>query len=255
MRIVPYLLVIGAGLAAAAPLTAQTFSFVPEEVVLSDTIGAEIVFDATVSNLTQTPQTLVFVRTINLLPGLWESSMCMDVCYPSTVDTFVTTAEYGSSPLQPGESRPFSLHVYAFETAGTGTIRIVAQNARAPGDSIGILFTATALPTAVEDERGNARAFHLAQNYPNPFNGSTVIRYTLDPPVPGSRREGRGGGTRVVLAVYDVCGRLVDVLANGPAAAGEQTVSFSGTGLPSGTYYYRLEVGSECRTGKMILVR
>ena len=54
----------------------------------------------------------------------------------------------------------------------------------------------------------------LAQNYPNPFNPQTTIDYAL--PQAGD----------VSLIVYDMLGREVDVLLDGPQAAGRHTVRF-----------------------------
>jgi hypothetical protein len=244
---------LAALLFAAGAVHGQTFSFVPAEIALSDTPGAEIVFDASCTNLTQTPQTLMFVRSVNLLPGLWESSMCMDVCYPSTVDTFVTTGEYGSSPLQPGEVRAFSLHVYALGSTGTGYVRILVLNTRAPEDSIGVLFTATALPTDVGGDAEPVRSFHLGQNYPNPFNGSTTIRYRVERTGHGS--QGTRDGGMVTLKVYDLLGREVAVLVNEPQLPGEYTVQFEAGGIPSGVYFCRLESGRQYETRRLIVLR
>ena len=87
-------------------------------------------------------------------------------------------------------------------------------------------------------------SFHLGQNYPNPFNPETVIRYTLPQ------------AAHVTLTIYDVLGREVTTLVDGPQTAGTTTVRFEAPGiLPSGVYYYRLEAGTLSRTGRMVLVR
>lgn len=83
----------------------------------------------------------------------------------------------------------------------------------------------------------------LGQNFPNPFNPLTAIPVTLS-------------GTRHVrLAVYDVRGRLVRVLADEVMGAGRHEIPFDGTGLASGAYYYRLEGAGEPKTGSMTLVK
>jgi hypothetical protein len=76
-----------------------------------------------------------------------------------------------------------------------------------------------------------AGAYQLCQNYPNPFNPSTTISFTL--PV---------GGT-VRLAVFDVLGREVALLAEGWTAAGTHSVQWRPQGA-SGAYFCRLEVRS-----------
>lgn len=86
-------------------------------------------------------------------------------------------------------------------------------------------------------------AYALKQNYPNPFNANTVIEFEL--PV---TRTG-------ALRIYNIRGQLVSTLADGILNAGYHRVSFDATGLASGLYFYRLEVGSESVSKKMLLLK
>ena len=52
----------------------------------------------------------------------------------------------------------------------------------------------------------------------------------------------------VRLAVYDLLGRAVARLVEGPMEAGRHTVQFDVVDLPSGMYLYRLEAGA-CHVG------
>jgi 1,4-alpha-glucan branching enzyme len=90
---------------------------------------------------------------------------------------------------------------------------------------------------------------YLAANYPNPFNPSTTIRYS----VPGA--NGIGGGTEVRVAVYDVLGREVAVLAQGHHEPGVYSVTFNGSGQPSGMYVCSFSVGGTRQTRKMLLLK
>ena len=83
----------------------------------------------------------------------------------------------------------------------------------------------------------------LSQNYPNPFNPQTTIDYAL--PKAGD----------VSLVVYDMLGREVDVLLDGPQAAGRHTVRFGANHLPNGTYVYRLVAADKTITRTMVLVK
>ncbi len=88
----------------------------------------------------------------------------------------------------------------------------------------------------------------MKQNFPNPFNPTTAISYKLSTL------------SRVTLKVYDVVGREVAVLADATQPPGEHDVSFDGSGLSSGVYFYRIEVKNmsgenQHLTGKMILVK
>ena len=97
-------------------------------------------------------------------------------------------------------------------------------------------------PTAVEEE-AVPEAFALHQNYPNPFNPTTTITYTL------------AHTARVQLRVYDVQGRLVRTLLDKTLPAGSYAQPFDATGLPSGTYLYRLETPDGHQSRQMTLVR
>ena len=84
---------------------------------------------------------------------------------------------------------------------------------------------------------------YLAQNYPNPFNPSTEIAYTL------------ANSEQVRLVVYNMTGRLISVIADGMRPAGVHTARLDATGLPTGTYVYRLTTRTETLTRIMTLVR
>jgi hypothetical protein len=224
----------------------QSFTFVPQEISLAETLGAEMVFHASCTNLAAIPLTLRFIRTVNALPGQWESSMCLDVCYQSTVDTVVTTAEYGSSPLAPGEVRDFSLHVYAIGTPGTGYIRILVMDVRNTSDSLGVLFTADGFTSDVGELPEMASGLRLEQNYPNPFNGETRIEY---------RVPGMGKGGWVAVKVYDILGREVATLVDTYQPPGEYALNFDARALPSGVYFCRLGAGRLQDTRRLIILR
>jgi hypothetical protein len=97
-------------------------------------------------------------------------------------------------------------------------------------------------PSAAEGLQAPAR-FALRQNYPNPFNAQTTIRYSL------------GTESTVKLAVYDVLGREVAILAAGKQMPGDHAVSFDASALPSGVYFYRLSAEGVLETKKMLFIR
>lgn len=87
------------------------------------------------------------------------------------------------------------------------------------------------------------KLFRLNQNYPNPFNPSTVISYQL--PVQ----------SQVKLQVFDITGRMVATLVEGPQAAGEHQIVFNAGNLASGMYITRLQAGGKVFTQKMMLIK
>jgi hypothetical protein len=88
----------------------------------------------------------------------------------------------------------------------------------------------------------NSYDFHVS-SYPNPFNPLTVIGYQLS--VDGI----------VNLAVYDLSGRKVATLVDGWRSKGLHEVTFDGSGLASGIYYCRLNVGTFTDAGKILLIK
>lgn len=89
----------------------------------------------------------------------------------------------------------------------------------------------------------------LGQNHPNPFNPRTLIPIDLKEP------------GRPHLRIFDLAGRQVKTLLNGnPLAAGRTEVPWdgrdgSGNRLPSGIYFYHLEVGGFSETKRMLMMK
>ncbi len=145
-------------------------------------------------------------------------------------------------------SSPFTYAVTytAPATAGTDTIYATGKDNVFSGWNWSPKKKLTILNLTGVGEPGASvpSANRLLQNYPNPFNPATIIRYALR------------SAEHVTLRVFDVSGRTVATLVNGPVEAGEHALTFDGTGLASGLYLYRLEVGGiPPVTRKMVLMR
>jgi len=93
--------------------------------------------------------------------------------------------------------------------------------------------------------RGRSR---LLQNYPNPFNNETRIAYQLPETV------------NVRLAVHDITGRKLKILANGQHSAGKYEVTWNGTdnsgnAVDPGVYLYKLETDTFTEMKQMMLTK
>jgi hypothetical protein len=76
--------------------------------------------------------------------------------------------------------------------------------------------------------------------------------------MPVGRQEGRersDRGVLVTLKVYDILGNEIDVLVEEQKSPGTYEVEFSGRGLTSGVYFYRLTAGDFSITKQMMLVK
>ena len=87
-------------------------------------------------------------------------------------------------------------------------------------------------------------SFSLSQNYPNPFNLVTNINYELQNSDAGF----------VTLKVFDILGNESATLVNEKQASGIYNVTFDGTGLSSGVYFYRLSVNGKFISGKTMMM-
>jgi len=90
---------------------------------------------------------------------------------------------------------------------------------------------------------GIPEKFNLEQNYPNPFNPSTNIAFDI------------AESGFVSLKVFDVTGKEVGNPVNENLQRGSYRVVWSGTGLTSGVYFYRIITNEFSETKKMILLK
>jgi len=80
-------------------------------------------------------------------------------------------------------------------------------------------------------------------NYPNPFNPTTTINITV---------EIRHATS---LNVYDINGRLIDLVFQGELEIGTHEFQWEGTNYSSGVYFIKMKSGDYVQTRKMILLK
>lgn len=91
--------------------------------------------------------------------------------------------------------------------------------------------------------------FSLQQNYPNPFNPTTNIAYKLHAP------------SFISLAIYNSLGQKIRMLiSDKKQQAGDHIVQWDGRDdsdhqVASGLYFYRLQVGEQIQSKKMLLMK
>jgi hypothetical protein len=90
--------------------------------------------------------------------------------------------------------------------------------------------------------------FDVSQNYPNPFNPETTIKYAI--PEDGF----------VSIKVYNTLGQEVKTIVNREMTAGIYNVRWNGDDnygnkVSSGTYFYRVIMGENIMTKKMVLLK
>jgi photosystem II stability/assembly factor-like uncharacterized protein len=101
----------------------------------------------------------------------------------------------------------------------------------------------TNVTTGINNPLAESASFNLEQNYPNPFNQTTQIPYSLT--VSGN----------VKLSVYNLLGNQVAILVDEQKPSGRHIAHFEGGYLPSGIYYYQLQLGDRIETRKMWMIK
>lgn len=114
-------------------------------------------------------------------------------------------------------------------------------------DGVASGYAVTSLCSGAAKRSGNVSAgpevCTLEQNYPNPFNPTTSIRYSI------------AEADHVSLKVYDIFGREIAVLVDGPMRAGSHEVPFDGSSVASGTYVYILTTNGRTLLRRLSLVK
>lgn len=158
--------------------------------------------------------------------------------------------------LPDGSFRQFTMATSAVQIPEDNLthLEIKANVIWASGANNGIARIASLIttgPTAVFDNFPNGQPpseFALLANYPNPFNPTTNICFNLD------------RNAQVELAVFNLRGELIKVVANGYLNAGSYQFSWDGKDqndqlVASGVYLYRLKAGNKSVTQKMTYLR
>jgi hypothetical protein len=90
--------------------------------------------------------------------------------------------------------------------------------------------------------------FSLSQNYPNPFNPVTKIKFDILSDV---KRE----TSEVKLIVYNTLGKEIETLVNERLQPGTYEVTFDGSNLSSGIYFYKLTTDKFSKSKKMLMIK
>jgi len=167
-----------------------------------------------------------------LSPGTTRITYTFNGGYSEGGETYTGTFTLDADKANPAAS-------VRFEASNPGN-----DDPNTDDDIIEILVNIDALATAIEqDPDAVPQTFHLHGNYPNPFNPETTIRFDV--------KE----RARVRIQVFNVLGQAVATLVDEEMAAGVYRSVFDARGLPSGTYFYRLEAGAFSETRLMVLLK
>ena len=90
---------------------------------------------------------------------------------------------------------------------------------------------------------------YVMQSYPNPLNPRATIEYGVGEP-----------GTHVRIVIYDISGRVLQVLVDEPQPTGRHSITWDGRdgrGNPvaSGVYFYEVTIGDFRQAKKLVVLK
>lgn len=118
-------------------------------------------------------------------------------------------------------------------------------NTAIEGDALFLdLVEVSSFITGIDERPLESFQFELRQNYPNPFNPSTNINFSVPFYLP------------VTLRIMNILGQTIStVIENKSYPPGSYNIVFEGANLPSGIYYYNIEIGEFTAVKKMVLIK
>ena len=117
------------------------------------------------------------------------------------------------------------------------------DNPQVTGENDNPFSIEPATDVETENDMSVPKKFMLYQSYPNPFNPTATISYS----VPKT--------CFVTIKVFDVLGNEITTLVNGEKLRGNYKVTFNGSNVTSGVYFYQIQAGEFSQTKKSILSR
>lgn len=194
------------------------------------------------STLTAQISHIVEVKNMSFIPKDITVSLGDTVIWKWGNGSHTTTSDSTSGNNTWNSPVTSAVPIFKKIITGLGLHRYYCLPHGAPG-GVGMAGSITAnAPTDIGMQNRN-NSFKLFNNYPNPFNPTTSISYELQ------------NSNFAKLTVYNVRGELIKVLVNGEQSAGNHIISFDGSDLNSGVYFYKLETDGRNSVSKMTLLK
>lgn len=114
--------------------------------------------------------------------------------------------------------------------------RIIAE-----ADSLGIFAIGYGEKKGMVGSPNAPKAYALYQNYPNPATDISIVKYALPK------------AAHTSIKVYDIKGRIVDVLVDENQVAGEYSLTVDTNSFADGIYLYRMETEDFSAVKKMVI--
>jgi hypothetical protein len=163
-------------------------------------------------------------------------------------DIYVFRCDPGTGTPWYSFNSPGSAFMCSISNDGTSVIAggkaVHARSFGSGGTMYNIFIDTTLNPVSVGTIGSETPTeYSLKQNYPNPFNAETIISYAV-------KAQGN-----VSLKLYDIEGKELASLFSGFQNAGNYNIKYNAANLPSGVYFYKLDVNGFSETRRMVMTK
>ncbi len=121
--------------------------------------------------------------------------------------------------------------------------QVVFYRVRYVPSASGVERSTSTIKIGLGGEPAAERAVDLVGNFPNPFKKSTTIAYQVEASQP------------ITLTIWNLSGKRIATLADGMHEPGYYEHTLTADGLPSGTYFARLETPEGIQSARMVLLK
>jgi hypothetical protein len=227
-------------MAATTPeLRAQNLTYEVQDTMQAMPVGGLATFNTNIVNSTKQKLTFSVVRTVNDLPSDWQSWICTNTCFDSSVSTPPTVT------IDAGGTLTCELSILAGMATGTAHVSLQFGQVGSLFNSRQQVFTASVAPAGVGQER-TVSALRLP--YPNPATNLLMI------PIGAEHRSAASAS----LKLYDPNGNLVGDFtdeARSAAMSGQDVMAVDVSAYPSGSYLYQLAIDGKATTSSFAIAR
>lgn len=193
------------------------------------------------SNKLNTPSNLVATSSSSKNNLIWNDNSTAETGYSIERKDGTASSVSNYSVIQTLTANSASYSDQNVSAGSTYTYRVRATNSNSESDYSNTATVSTV--TAVEKIEKIPTEYKLEQNYPNPFNPTTVINYSIPE------------NSLVTLKIYDLLGNVIATLINENQNAGYYSITFNGSNLSSGIYFYQLVTAKYVNTKKLMLIK
>ena len=182
--------------------------------------------------------------------GVWDGVSNVEGTVTSVVGIMSQDLSEFNGPVLNGavDGNDVVVRVYDVSEGVEYDVELSVQTGGQFGDMFTVIDGMTLTGGGLSNDTLSPSGFSLSQNYPNPFNPQTSIEFSIP------------SLSSVSVNIYDLNGKLIDIVAQGTYTQGTHRVIWNGMNLnrevvSSGIYIYKLITPNETLTKQLTLIR